>query len=59
MNSREKQCDPLSLLSKNTDHSRLWDCQSIDCRIFMLCLSDNNQTDIIEAFISFSRYLDD
>ena len=25
----------------------------------MLCLSDNNQTDIIEAFNSTSRYLDD
>ena len=28
-------------------------------RDFMLCLSDNNQTDIIEAFSSTSRYLDD
>ena len=28
-------------------------------RDFMLCLSDNNQTDIIEAFNSTSRYLDD
>ena len=28
-------------------------------RNFMLSLSDNNQTDIIEAFISTSRYLDD
>ena len=28
-------------------------------RDFMLSLSDNNQTDIIEAFISTSRYLDD
>ena len=28
-------------------------------RSFMLCLSDNNQTDIIEAFNSTSRYLDD
>ena len=27
--------------------------------IFMLSLSDNNQTDIIEAFNSTSRYLDD
>ena len=26
---------------------------------FMLSLSDNNQTDIIEAFKSNSRYLDD
>ena len=26
---------------------------------FMLSLSDNNQTDIIEAFKSTSRYLDD
>ena len=26
-------------------------------RDFMLCLSDNNQTDIIEAFNSISRYL--
>ena len=26
---------------------------------FMLSLSDNNQTDIIEAFNSSSRYLDD
>ena len=26
---------------------------------FMLSLSDNNQTDIIEAFNSTSRYLDD
>ena len=26
---------------------------------FMLSLSDNNQTDIIEAFNSISRYLDD
>ena len=25
----------------------------------MLSLSDNNQTDIIEAYISTSRYLDD
>ena len=25
----------------------------------MLCLSDDNQSDIIEAFISTSRYLDD
>ena len=25
----------------------------------MLCLSDNNQTDIIESFSSTSRYLDD
>ena len=28
-------------------------------REFMLSLSDNNQTDIIEAFNSTSRYLDD
>ena len=28
-------------------------------RDFMLSLSDNNQTDIIEAFISTSWYLDD
>ena len=28
-------------------------------RDFMLSLSDNNQTDIIEAFNSPSRYLDD
>ena len=28
-------------------------------RDFMLSLSDNNQTDIIEAFSSTSRYLDD
>ena len=28
-------------------------------RDFMLSLSDNNQTDIIEAFDSNSRYLDD
>ena len=28
-------------------------------RDFMLSLSDNNQTDIIEAFNSSSRYLDD
>ena len=28
-------------------------------RDFMLSLSDNNQTDIIEAFKSISRYLDD
>ena len=28
-------------------------------RDFMLSLSDNNQTDIIEAFYSTSRYLDD
>ena len=28
-------------------------------RDFMLSLSDNNQTDIIEAFNSTSRYLDD
>ena len=28
-------------------------------RDFMLSLSDNNQTDIIEAFNSASRYLDD
>ena len=28
-------------------------------RDFMLFLSDNNQTDIIEAFNSASRYLDD
>ena len=28
-------------------------------RNFMLSLSDNNQTDIIEAFNSKSRYLDD
>ena len=28
-------------------------------RGFMLPLSDNNQTDIIEAFNSTSRYLDD
>ena len=28
-------------------------------RNFMLSLSDNNQTDIIEAFNSTSRYLDD
>ena len=28
-------------------------------RDFMLSLSDNNQTDIIEAFNSISRYLDD
>ena len=28
-------------------------------RCFMLSLSDNNQTDIIEAFNSTSRYLDD
>ena len=33
------------------DHTRLL--------FFMLSLSDNNQTDIIEAFNSFSRYLDD
>ena len=28
-------------------------------RDFVLSLSDNNQTDIIEAFNSFARYLDD
>ena len=28
-------------------------------RDFMLSLSDNNQTDIIEAFYATSRYLDD
>ena len=28
-------------------------------RDFMLSLSDNNQTDIIQAFNSTSRYLDD
>ena len=28
-------------------------------REFMLSLSENNQTDIIEAFNSTSRYLDD
>ena len=28
-------------------------------RDFMLSLSDNNQTDVIEAFNSTSRYLDD
>ena len=28
-------------------------------RDFILCPSDNNQTDIIEAFNSTSRYLDD
>ena len=28
-------------------------------RVLMLSLSDNNQTDIIEAFNSTSRYLDD
>ena len=28
-------------------------------RDFTLCLSDNTQTDIIEAFNSTSRYLDD
>ena len=28
-------------------------------REFMLSLSDNNQTDIIESFISTSRYFDD
>ena len=28
-------------------------------RDFMLSLSDNNQTDIIKAFSSTSRYLDD
>ena len=28
-------------------------------RIFMLLLSDNNQTDFIEDFNSISRYLDD
>ena len=31
-------------------------CYEID---FMLSLSDNNQTDIIKAFNSTSRYLDD
>ena len=30
-----------------------------DERDFMLSLSDNNQVDIIEAFNSTSRYLDD
>ena len=33
-----------------------WFCYERD---FMLSLSDNNQTDIIEAFNSTSRYLDD
>ena len=28
-------------------------------RDFMLSLSDNNQSDINEAFLSISRYLDD
>ena len=28
-------------------------------RVFLVSLSDNNQTDIIEAFSSTSRYLDD
>ena len=28
-------------------------------RDFMLSLSDNNQADVVEAFISTSRYLDD
>ena len=28
-------------------------------RAFMLSLSDNNQADVIEAFIYISRYLDD
>ena len=34
-------------------------CYERDFIIFMLSLSDNNQADIIEAFNSTSRYLDD
>ena len=34
----------------------VWFCYERD---FMLSLSDNNQTDIIEALNSTSRYLDD
>ena len=34
-------------------------CFCFVMREFMLSLSDNNQTDIIEAFNSTSRYLDD
>ena len=42
-------------------------CAPLDADLFLLCyerdfmlsLSDNNQTDIIEAFNSTSRYLDD
>ena len=28
-------------------------------RVFMLSISDNNQADVVEAFNSASRYLDD
>ena len=38
---------------------RLQICFCFVERDFMLYLSDNNQTDIIEAFNSTSRYLDD
>ena len=42
-------------------------CAPLDADLFLFCnergcmlsLSDNNQTDIIEAFNSTSRYLDD
>ena len=34
-------------------------CVCFVMKYFMLSLSDNNQTDIIEAFNSISRHLDD
>ena len=36
-----------------------WNFKIMPWRDFMLSLSDNNQTDIIEVFKSTSRYLDD
>ena len=41
------------------DHIKLPKIYWLPKRDFMLFLSDNNQTDIIEAFNSISRYLVD
>ena len=56
--SCQKMCDALYYLLDNIFikfGTKLYR-QIVD---FMLSLSDNNQTDIIEAFNSTSRYLDD
>ena len=55
------------IIQTNCRYSNGFNCAPLVADLFlfcyerdlMLCLSDNNQTDIIEAFNSTSRYLDD
>ena len=49
----------LAIVSQGSDTGPLWSsCFICFERDFMLSLSENNETDVIEAFNSPSRYLD-